>query len=164
MNPEPTDDELLVALREAAAEADPVPADAVAAAKAIFVARRIDAELAELIFDSTRDAEPVLTRGVGERRLTFVLDGTTLDLEIGADAGVVLGQIAAEQPIEIVEIEQGSVSLEATTDEFGRFTVDGVGRRPGGRDPGAPSPGRDDLSLRPLVRSEWALMATNRHE
>ena len=46
------DQSLLAEVRAAAAEHDPVPADVVAAAKASFTWRSIDAELAELIEDS----------------------------------------------------------------------------------------------------------------
>jgi hypothetical protein len=51
------DEELLAALREALAERQAVPPEFVEAAKNAFAWHNIDAELAELTYDSSRDAE-----------------------------------------------------------------------------------------------------------
>ncbi len=51
-----SDEELLADLR-AAGRLDPVPTEAVAAVRAAFIRRTIDAELAELTYDSDMDDE-----------------------------------------------------------------------------------------------------------
>src|SRR5262249_56172362 len=51
-----SDDELLAALRHAVAARQAVPAEFVAAAKNAFAWHNIDAELAQLTYDSIRDA------------------------------------------------------------------------------------------------------------
>ena len=53
------DDDLLRELGRVVTAADPVPPEVIAAAKASFTWRTIDAELAELAFDSLLDDEGV---------------------------------------------------------------------------------------------------------
>src|SRR5262245_45371457 len=48
----PTDEELLTALREVAGRADPAPDEVILAARSAIAYRRMDAELAELLYDS----------------------------------------------------------------------------------------------------------------
>src|SRR5216684_8898574 len=64
------DTELEEELRRAAARFDPVPGELLRAAASVFTWRTIDAELAELVFDSLVDHDEVsLVRGPAERRL-----------------------------------------------------------------------------------------------
>ena len=53
------------ALARAVQAIEPVPADVVAAAKASFTWRTIDAELAELTFDSVADTDALVGRARG---------------------------------------------------------------------------------------------------
>src|ERR1051326_9640797 len=92
------DDELEQELRRLAAHAEPVPAELSRAAVTAFAWRDIDAEIAELIYDSLLDAEEAsLVRGPAEQRMiSFAVGGMTIDVEV-TSAGPgrsVLGQIA----------------------------------------------------------------------
>jgi len=122
--PDEADDELTGELRRLAARLDPVPPELLDAAAGAFTWRDIDAELAELVFDSLLDTdEASLVRGAPERRLvSFTGGGLTIDVEV-TSAGTertVMGQIVPPQR-GVVDIRrrQETVSIEA--DELGRF-------------------------------------------
>ena len=122
------DEQLLAELQEAG-RLDPVPLDAVAAAKTAYVWRTIDAELAELTYDSLFDDQPLA--GVRSttlpRFLTFVSESASLTVEMEAvtvgEGRRLIGQLVPPQGGEIeVRHAGGSVRLEA--DALGRFTAD----------------------------------------
>lgn len=122
--PDEPDDQLTDELRRLASRLDPVPPELLDAAAGAFAWRDIDAELAELVFDSLLDTdEASLVRGVPERRLvSFTGGGLTIDVEVSS-AGperTVMGQIVPPQR-GVVDIRrrQETVSIEA--DELGRF-------------------------------------------
>ncbi len=122
--PDEPDDELTTELRRLAARLDPVPPELLDAAAGAFAWRDIDAELAELVFDSLLDTdEASLVRGAPERRLvSFAGGGLTIDVEV-TTAGperMVMGQMVPPQR-GVVDIRrrQETVSIEA--DELGRF-------------------------------------------
>jgi len=122
--PDEADDKLTGELRRVAARLDPVPPELLAGAAGAFTWRDIDAELAELVFDSLLDTdEASLVRGAPERRLvSFTGGGLTIDVEV-TSAGperTVMGQIVPPQR-GVVDIRrrQETVSIEA--DELGRF-------------------------------------------
>jgi hypothetical protein len=120
------DDELLTALREALAERQAVPPEFVEAAKNAFAWHNIDidAELAELTYDSSRDAEPApSTRAetASIRALTFTSAHLTLELEVTHDS--LLGQIVPAQPGTIkVQLREGAETT-VVADGIGRFTI-----------------------------------------
>ena len=123
--PEVYDDEdLLVVLRQALAERQAVPPEFVAAAKNAFAWHNIDAELAELTYDSSRDAEPApATRAetASIRALTFTSAHLTIELEVTHDS--LLGQIVPAQPGSIkVQLRDGAEST-VPADGIGRFTI-----------------------------------------
>jgi hypothetical protein len=121
---EQADDDLLAELRVAAEVHDPVPAEVVAAARASLTWLTIDAELAELAFDSSVDESPVLVRGPSsdEQQLTFETDRVAVDLQVtghGASRRII-GQLAPAGVAEI-ELRTGSVEvIRVTSDELGR--------------------------------------------
>ena len=122
--PDEPDEQLTGELRRLASRLDPVPPELLDAAAGAFAWRDIDAELAELVFDSLVDTdEASLVRGAPERRLvSFTGGGLTIDVEV-AFAGperTVMGQIVPPQR-GVVDIRrrQETVSIEA--DELGRF-------------------------------------------
>ena len=122
--PDEPDDRLTDELRRLASRLDPVPPELLDAAAGAFAWRDIDAELAELVFDSLLDTdEASLVRGAPERRLvSFTGGGLTIDVEV-TSAGperTVMGQIVPPQR-GVVDIRrrQETVSIEA--DELGRF-------------------------------------------
>ena len=129
------DDELLEVLARAVQATEPVPAEVVAAAKASFTWRTIEAELAELTFDSVADTDALAgVRGPGgPRALTFEHDDVVVELDVTEDAGrrTLVGHITPA-PLDGVELHQAAatepVRLEA--DSFGRFRVPGLAAGP----------------------------------
>lgn len=123
------DESLLAELREVVNRVDPVPAESVAAARAGFVWRTIDAELAQLTHDSVLDADRMaLVRGVGAPDLvTFEAPGLTVEVETVAAAGGLrlLGQLVPAQAGR-VEIRHAGGSTEVEADDMGRFAADGL--------------------------------------
>jgi hypothetical protein len=118
------DEELLALLRDALAERQAVPPEFVEAAKNTFAWHNIDAELAELTYDSSRDAEPApATRAetASIRALTFTSAHLTIELEVTHDS--LLGQIVPAQPGTIkVQLRDGAEST-VPADRIGRFTI-----------------------------------------
>ncbi len=112
-------------LRFAAELFDPVPSHLLQAAVEAYTFRTMDAELAELAFDSL--TEPVTVRGGDSPRLlTFGTPTLTVDLEITftGTAGRVVGQLIPPQPAEIET--HGSRPVTVSADSLGRFTCDDV--------------------------------------
>ena len=118
------DDALLAQLGLALDETDPVPADAVDVAKAVFDLGNADAELAELVFDSLLDEALVVMRTdtlAGEARtLGFAAGAHRVDIELSADGTTLLGQLAPAERTR-VELETTSGSHATDSDELGRF-------------------------------------------
>lgn len=118
---------LLRELRAVASRVDPVPSSLVAAAKAGLSWRTVDAELAELAFDSLV-AEPAgaLVRGGQEARLlSFEASGLAIELEV-LPAGArrhLIGQLDPPQTAE-VEIRHPRGSFTVSADQLGRFATD----------------------------------------
>lgn len=116
--------ELEEELRQAAARLDPVPPELLLAAADAFGWRTIEAELAELVFDSQVDHDEVaLVRGPPERRLlSFQSAALTIDLEVTSTSfsrGLV-GQLAPPRQAS-VEIRVGDTSIAVQADDLGRF-------------------------------------------
>jgi hypothetical protein len=108
---------------------DPVPAEAVQAAKASFTWRTVDAELAALTYDSADDQRPLeLVRGAGPSRLlTFEAEGLTIEAEVAAVGSTrrLVCQLVPPQVAE-VEVQAADATVRTTADQLGRFTVEGV--------------------------------------
>lgn len=130
-----TDDEVMVALATASRAVGGPPPDVVAAAKATFTWRTIDAELAELTFDSGADSDALagVRSGGGARALTFEHDDVVVEVEVNEDAGgrTLVGQVGPAAP-EWVELQQasGAAAVRFETDDMGRFRVPGVASGP----------------------------------
>jgi hypothetical protein len=146
--------ELEYELRRAAARFEPVPPEFLDAAAAAFAWRDIDAELAELVFDSLADADDAaLVRGSADRRLiSFAGGGLTIDVEVTStgQARTVMGQIAPPQR-GMVDIRRQRDTVTVEADELGRFRT------------GPLPPGPLSLRLRPasiadgpaLIVTDW---------
>jgi hypothetical protein len=126
------DDALLAELRQVLARTDAVPPEAVAAGKASFTWRTVDAELAELTFDSLVDDDLALVRSRGGSRfLSFEAADLSVEIEVvgtGADRRIV-GQLVPPMPAAI-EIRGLDRSLAAEADDLGRFASAGLWRGP----------------------------------
>jgi hypothetical protein len=124
MRDERDDDELEEELRRLAARVDPVPPELLRAAAGAFTWRDIDAELAELVFDSLLDAdEAALVRGSPDRRLvSFAAGGLTIDVEVTATGRdrTVMGQIVPPRRGQ-VDLRRPGETVTVDADELGRF-------------------------------------------
>lgn len=137
------DDELMEQLTRAVDAGDPVPDEVVAAGKAAYLARNLDQELAELLYDSATDAELVLTRGAAVRSMSFATEQLSVELEVDEHLGRIMGQLVPPQVAEIdIELD-GLVVGSTQTDDLGRFRLDVPGSgvvtivcRPNGDDGG----------------------------
>jgi hypothetical protein len=119
-------DALLVELRSVAERADPAPDSVLAAAKEAFVWRTVDAELAELVADST-----LLTGRVraadAPRLLTFRAGELDVEVEV-AEVGHrrhLTGQLVPTSSGSVTVRWRGG-SLDVPADEMGRFAAEGV--------------------------------------
>ena len=125
----PTDsDEVAERLRRIAGEVDPPPAEVVAASRAAFAWRSIDAELAELAYDSWLDDRPLagVRRAGGPRQLTFEAPGLSVEVElVDGDQRKMVGQLVPPGP-GAVEVRHAEGSLTAAVDELGRFVVESL--------------------------------------
>lgn len=119
----PNDDGLFEELKSALEAADSVPEDVIAAAKGSFTWRTVDAELAELVFDSATD-EVVGVRGdATERQVTFRTDD--LEIEVMVTGRRITGQLVPPQ-VATVELIAGEDARTVEVDESGAFTFDDV--------------------------------------
>ncbi|MGK5517736.1 hypothetical protein ACSNN9_00060 [Micromonospora sp. URMC 107] len=130
--PPATDDALLAELRAAVRDSDPVPEEFLAAARAAFSWRSVDAELAlaELTFDSACDPQPAgLTRSTGSARtLTFRTGAVVVEIEV-TPTGVV-GQLSPARG--------GRVTARTSAGQYEEVPVDAVGFFSMGAPPAGP--------------------------
>ena len=117
------DEVLLAALHEAVADREAVPPAFVAAAKGAFAWHDIDAELAQLIYDSQQEAAAGLrSESASIRALSFASAHLSIEVEITGDS--LLGQLIPARPgtVEVQVLDGGAVTVPV--DEAGCFTVD----------------------------------------
>jgi hypothetical protein len=114
------DDRLLALVGEVLDRIDPVPADATATAVAADLGG-VDAELADLVFDSLLDERAVAVRaepGSDVRSLTFTAGARTIEVDVsGAD---VVGRVTPAGA-GTVELEQPRGRRSVAVDDLGRF-------------------------------------------
>jgi hypothetical protein len=146
---EQTDDQWIATLSDAIRLADPVPEHVLAGARAAFTWRTIDAELAELVFDSASELTGVRSE-TSPRQVTFQAPGVEIEIMV-IDTGArrLVGQLVppAEMTVELIA---GGDTRTMTCDDLGRFAFDGL----------APGPVRLVVSSegQPVVRTEWMLL------
>lgn len=119
------DGELMAELRALGGRLDPVPEDAMAAARSAIAWRSIDRELAELVEDSSTDQRMAGVRGTASSvLLTFQAPGLMVEVQVvGGERGPrLLGQLVPPGPPHIeVRHPGGVVPVEA--DPVGRFST-----------------------------------------
>src|SRR3954453_1857219 len=108
---------------------DPVPERVLFAAKSSLAWRTIDAELAEVTYDSAFDDERLsLVRGAATTRmLTFEVGDLTLDLEVEGSGRErrLIGELApAQRAVIVIGHTEGTTEVE--TDDDGRFRTEGI--------------------------------------
>jgi hypothetical protein len=123
---EQSQDPLLTALRNVVANADPVPPSVVEAARAAYVWRTIDAELAELTADSAMATSGVRSSSA-PRLLTFEGAGVEVEVEVAETGSTrrLSAQLVPVGPAQVTVRWSGGTK-ETIADELGRFAVDGV--------------------------------------
>lgn len=116
-----TDEQLLAELASGLANSDPVPAAVTEFAKAAFEWRSIDAELAELVFDSSEE-QLAGVRSTGEaRQLTFRAPGVEIEVVMTSDeARRLVGQLVPPQQA-TVELHCKDDVRSVESDHLGRF-------------------------------------------
>lgn len=120
------EERLLSQLRRGLDESDPAPADVTDFAKAALSWQTIDADLAQLTYDSIEESNSATVRGVAvSRMLAFESGEWTIDLEHDPVTGHLIGQI---EPAGVVTIELHVLDtvLVSDTDEQGRFSFQGI--------------------------------------
>jgi len=125
--PDETDHaELEDELRRVVAQIDSVPPALLEAAIGAFAWRTIDADLAELVFDSLVDHDRAsLVRGTGHgRMLSFRASTLTIDVEVTSQGNsrMLVGQLVPPQSA-TVDIRQGDRVITIEADELGRFSA-----------------------------------------
>lgn len=146
-----SENRLMSLLQQGLDEADPVPTDVTDFAKAALSWRTIDAELAQLAYDSSEDSTPAGVRGVATARmLSFEVGTWMIDIEYDAPTGSLMGQIDPARRV-AVELHLAGGAIVTDTDELGRFRFDGV------------LPGPVSLVFRTsgdleVVKTEWTVL------
>ena len=126
------DDPLMEELRRAAGRFDPLPPAVLEAARASYSWRTIDAELAELAFDSVVDRPATTLRGgEGPRLLTFAAPGLDVEVEVSREGPRrrLVGQVVPPQTAQI-EVHHGGGVEPVQADELGRFRAEGISAGP----------------------------------
>jgi hypothetical protein len=125
VNQSNADDILTAELREALAARAAVPREFITIARSAYAWHHIDAELAQLIYDSRDDAElsaSLRSETAVIRALTFASPRFSIEVEVTDDA--LLGQLIPPQPgtVELQTLAGGSADGEI--DEVGCFAVE----------------------------------------
>ena len=118
------DDPVFDELKTALHEADSVPDDVLQAAKDSFTWRTVDAELAELVFDSAlEELSGVRSGATVDRQLTFRTD--EFEIEILHSEGTITGQLIPPQ-VGQVELTADGKTSHASVDDLGSFRFEDV--------------------------------------
>jgi len=115
------DRDLMARLAEAFGAEQPLPLEVAEAAKAVYTWRTIDAELAELVFDSATDALSGVRTASTDRQMTFESPALRIEVMVSTiDTRSLIGQLDPAGARK-VELRQGDRVEETTPDELGRF-------------------------------------------
>jgi hypothetical protein len=118
------DDQLLAALGEAVRARREVPEWFVETGKNAYAWHNIDAELAQLTYDSSRDEDTVAavrSEAASIRALTFTSPQLSIELEVASDS--LLGQIIPPRA-GTLEVHTTAGVTTSPVDEIGFFTVE----------------------------------------
>jgi hypothetical protein len=120
-----SDEELIDLLHNALAELDQVPRPVVEAARGAFAWRNVDAELAELLYDSSVSPELAGVRSdVAARQLSFALGDVEIELLVrDAEAEPRIDVQIIPAGVQTLEVRDGETSAPTTTDAHGRCTL-----------------------------------------
>lgn len=117
-----TETDLLAAVERALFSVDPPPEHVIAHAKAAQTWQSIDAELAELVYDSTT-SDAVAVRG-STREVTFRAPGVEVEVMVLSERHrSLVGQVVPAQQA-VVELRHRDAATSTTTDRLGRFSFE----------------------------------------
>lgn len=120
------DNEVLEILRKGMEESDAVPSTVSEFARALFTWRDIDAELAELTFDSVDEEAPAGVRSTSTARMiSFEVGKWTIDLEYNPATGTLMGSLSPKSPF-TVELHSRGARFVMELDDVGRFEFEDV--------------------------------------
>jgi hypothetical protein len=144
------DDELLELVGRALRTVEPVPEHVITGALAAWTWRTIDAELAELVFDSATELTGVRSEDTA-RQVTFQAPGVEIEVMVIDDATRrIIGQLIPGAEM-AVELHSSDRVLATRSDGLGRFAFDEV------------LPGPVRLTIlgdegQPVVHTDWVLL------
>jgi hypothetical protein len=121
------DEQLLAALRESIRARQAVPSWFIETGKSAYAWHDIDAELAQLTYDSSTDTgrlAAVRSETASIRALTFTSAGLSIELEV--TEGCLLGQIIPPRGGTLEVHDKAAATTTSPIDEIGCFTVDPV--------------------------------------
>lgn len=125
------DEELLAVLRDALRARSAVPPELVEAAKSVYAWHSIDAELAELTYDSSREPQAAAgtrSESVSIRALTFSSAHLTVQVEVTESA--LIGQVMPPREGTMEAQPPGGGAVVAPVDEIGCFVVEPIPEGP----------------------------------
>lgn len=127
----PREDEMLLSrLREGLESSDSAPADVAEFARSAFSWRTIDADLAELEFDSIDEELPSGVRSSATARMiSFQAGQWMFDVEYDEVTGRLLGQISPQTSY-TVELHTTGALFSVDSDSSGRFAAEGIAPGP----------------------------------
>lgn len=108
--------------------ADPIPYDVMRSIRASFHRRSLDAELAELTYDSMLDDPVGVRSGPSDRHLSFQGPRMAVEMSVAPERRRVVGQLVPALTGD-VEVRHGRGSFTIGVDDYGRFFADDL---PGG--------------------------------
>jgi hypothetical protein len=124
------DNEIIEKLAKGLEQTDPVPSHVTEFAHALFTWRNLDADLAELSYDSIDEQTPTGVRSTSTARMiSFEVGQWTVDLEHNPTTGLLIGSVAPESDF-TVELHIGGARFVSESDELGRFEFEGVEQGP----------------------------------
>ena len=146
-----SDDELLALLQRSLEAADPVPERVSAAARTAHTWHSIDAELAQLVYDSRHDVELAGVRSEGgSREITFEAPGVEIEITVRGAVREVVGQLVPPRATDVT-ITVGERVEESRTDDLGRFRFADVAPGPIRLTVMRDEPGR-------TIQTEWVVI------
>ncbi len=125
------DEQLLAALGEAMRARQAVPEEFVQMGKSAYAWHNIDAELAQLTYDSNTDREraaAVRSETASIRALTFTSAHLSMDLEVTGDC--LLGQVNPPRAGTLEVQTRAGATTDTPVDEIGCFAVEPIPASP----------------------------------
>jgi hypothetical protein len=119
------DEELLERLAEMLAEEQAVPDGTLEAARLAFTTRRLDEELAELLYDSYDEPAAAGMRGSpGRRQVSYRIGELIIDCEV--EGRMLVGQVTGHQedrPVRLDLVNAAGDRVRLDVDDRGRFVA-----------------------------------------